>query len=196
MTMGQLLRARSAAAKEARRSAILAAARALHDQSGYAGVAVADVARRARLAKGTVFLYFPTKEALFLALFDGLLDDWLEALHGAVAGEAGAFTSEQLATTITGTLAERVALRRLLPLVGAVIEPAVPKDQLAESRRRRLRRFFATGALVEERLRLARPGDGVLLLRCAFALLVGLGADADLRAALTILCNGFHRKGA
>ena len=194
--MGQVFRARSAAAKESRRTVILAAARAIHEQSAYDAIAVADVARRARLAKGTVFLYFPTKEALFLALFDALFDEWLEAVHAAVAGEAGAITSEQLAGTITGSLAERPALRRLLPLVAATIEPHAPPDLLAESRRRRLRRFFATGALVEERLRLARPGDGVLLLRCAFALLTGLGADADQRAALTIFFNGFHRKGA
>jgi AcrR family transcriptional regulator len=195
MTMGQLLRARSAAAKETRRAAILAAARAIHDQTGYAAIAMADVARRARLAKGTVFLYFPTKEALFLALSDALVDEWLDTLHAAVAGEGDALSSEQLATLITGTLAERAALRRLLPLVAAAIEPNAPPEQLAESRRRRLRRHFATGALVEERLRLSRPGDGVLLLRCVFGLLVGLGADPELPAALTILANGFHRRG-
>ena len=193
--MGQLLRARSVAAKETRRAAILAAARVIHEQTGYTAIAVADVARRARLAKGTVFLYFPTKEALFLALFDALFDEWLDALHAAVAGEAGAIASEQLAGTIAETLKARSALARLLPLVAATIEPGAPPVQLAESRRRRLRRFFATGALVEERLGLARPGDGVLLLRCAFALLASLGADADLRTALTILFNGFHRKG-
>src|SRR5262245_23487929 len=196
MTVGQLLRARSAAAKETRRAAILAAARAIHEQTAYDAIAVADVARRARLAKGTVFLYFPTKESLFLGLFDALCDEWLDAVHAAVAGEAGAFSSEQLAGTIAQMLAERPALRRLLPLVAATIEPEAPADQLADSRRRRLRRFFATGALVEERLRLARNGDGVLLLRCAVALLAGLGDDADTRVALTILFNGFHRKGA
>jgi len=195
MTVGQLLRARSAAAKATRHAAILAAARAIHEQTGYAEIAVADVARRARLAKGTVFLYFPTKEALFLALFDALVDEWLDTLHAAVAGEAGAFTSDQFAGTITGTLAGRPALRRLLPLVPATIEPNAPPDRVAESRRRRLRRFFATGALIEERLRLSRPGDGVLLLRCAFALLAAFD-DAELRAALTIMFNGFHRKGA
>ena len=198
MTMGQLSRARSVDAKDARRAAILAVAMALFERDAFAAVTMADVARRSRLAKGTVFLYFPTKEALFLGLLQAQLEPWLAALHAAVAREDSPLTSEQLAGSIAESLAPRPALLRLLPLLAGVLEPNVTPARLAEFRHTLLRRFFATGALVEQRLRLARQGDGVRLLRYAFAVVTGLRADddADLRTALTILCNGFHRKGA
>lgn len=50
---------------EDRRKAILAAALAVFSDSGFAQARLDDVARKAGIAKGTVYLYFPTKEALF-----------------------------------------------------------------------------------------------------------------------------------
>jgi AcrR family transcriptional regulator len=218
--MGHQSRARSADAKEARRHAILAAAAALLERSGYADITMADVARRSRLAKGTVFLYFPTKEAVFLDLLDGMLGEWLDALHDAVARDAARWSADQLARAITDTLGDRPALRRLIPLCHGVLERNVGDERLAAFKQRLLRRLFGTGAVVELKLGLARRGDGVQLLLFAWALIIGLGSQAepggtlarvlarpefvplrpdfarDLRTALTILINGFHRKVA
>ena len=47
------------------RSQILAAAEAEFGQSGFHAASVADIARRADVAHGTVYRYFPSKEALF-----------------------------------------------------------------------------------------------------------------------------------
>ncbi|CAL9414206.1 hypothetical protein SUDANB121_01734 [Nocardiopsis dassonvillei] len=53
-------------AERARRAArILDAAGALLTELGYGKVTVEDVARRAGIGKGTVYLHFPTKEVLF-----------------------------------------------------------------------------------------------------------------------------------
>jgi AcrR family transcriptional regulator len=53
----------------ARRSQILAAALGLMAKSGFAATSIEDIARAAQLGKGTVYLYFPTKEALLEELF-------------------------------------------------------------------------------------------------------------------------------
>ena len=58
-----------------------------------------------------------------------------------------------------------------------------------------MRRFFGTGSLIEQRLGLNRPGDGVQLLQFSYALIVGMrGNTEELRTVLTVLFNGFHRK--
>lgn len=196
MTVSQLRRARSTESKEARRSVIVRAARALFDANDYAAITMADVAKRSRLAKGTVFLYFATKEALFLDLLDELLDDWLGALHEAAAQDDRPWPSAQLAATIVASLDERPALRRLLPLGPSVLERNVPDQRLADFKHKLLRRFFGIGALIEQRLGLSRPGDGTQLLVFAHAMIVGLGGrtDSELHTALTVLFNGFHRK--
>jgi AcrR family transcriptional regulator len=51
--------------KEARPAEILAAARAVFVENGFALAKVEEIARRAGVSKGTVYLYYPTKEALF-----------------------------------------------------------------------------------------------------------------------------------
>ena len=53
---------------EARLERVLDAAAELLVQWGYRRVTIEEVARRARIGKGTVYLHFPTKEALFLAV--------------------------------------------------------------------------------------------------------------------------------
>jgi AcrR family transcriptional regulator len=55
---------------EARREQILAAATDTFARCGYPGTDLQDVADRLRVGKGTVYRYFPSKEALFLAATD------------------------------------------------------------------------------------------------------------------------------
>ena len=50
-----------------RKRAILDAARTVFSRKGYSATAVDDVAEEARIAKGTLYLYFKSKEALYLA---------------------------------------------------------------------------------------------------------------------------------
>jgi AcrR family transcriptional regulator len=59
-------------ATEQRRGSILQAARAVFARQGYANTVVDDIAAQAGIAKGTVYLYFPSKEQIYLA---ALLDE-------------------------------------------------------------------------------------------------------------------------
>ncbi len=54
--------------KNERRDAILSAARKVFAQRGYDGTTMADIAREAGVAAGTVYLYFASKTDLFAAL--------------------------------------------------------------------------------------------------------------------------------
>jgi len=59
---------RRATSKERRRQAILTAALDVFSERGFASARLDDVAAAAGVAKGTLYLYFPDKEALFQAL--------------------------------------------------------------------------------------------------------------------------------
>lgn len=63
---------------------ILAAAQALWAERGFAATRAEDIAARAGVAKGTVFRYFPTKEAIFEAAVQTRLASALERVEGAV----------------------------------------------------------------------------------------------------------------
>jgi AcrR family transcriptional regulator len=66
---------------EARREAILAAALDEFTARGYEGARLDDVARRAGVAKGTIYLYFADKETLFQDLVRSLVHPVLGMLE-------------------------------------------------------------------------------------------------------------------
>jgi AcrR family transcriptional regulator len=59
-------------AKAARREEILAAARRVFAERGFRGTTIADIAEEAGIALGTIYLYYPSKEAVFAALNERL----------------------------------------------------------------------------------------------------------------------------
>ena len=70
----------------ARRDAILAAALEEFSAKGFAAARLDDVARRADVAKGTIYLYFSGKESLFQELTRAMLSPMIGAI--AALGEA------------------------------------------------------------------------------------------------------------
>ena len=113
-TIGQL-RARSASDKAARRDQILAAAAAIAAGTPFDELAMADVAARAGLAKGTVFQYFATKDDLAAALRDRHLARWHDDLERRLARAAAPLAPATAARLLTESLAGRADLLRLTP---------------------------------------------------------------------------------
>ena len=71
-------RARSEGAKQSRRQFILATADQLLRGDGFDAFTMNKLASAADLAKGTLYLYFTTREELVLALYTDLHDGWID----------------------------------------------------------------------------------------------------------------------
>jgi len=69
--------------REQRRAAILAAALEEFVARGFATARLDDVARRARIAKGTIYLYFRDKETLFQELVRTMLSPLIGTIEAA-----------------------------------------------------------------------------------------------------------------
>ena len=72
------MRARSDEAKDERRQELLSAALDEFFEKGFAAARMDDIARRANLSKGTLYLYFDSKEAMFRGLVETLASPNLE----------------------------------------------------------------------------------------------------------------------
>ena len=72
--MRRMSRARESSQAIARRSDLLAAARAIFSERGYHETTVEDITRAAGVAKGTFYLYFSEKREIFLEIIRELLD--------------------------------------------------------------------------------------------------------------------------
>src|SRR6266581_2591931 len=64
-----------------KRTAILRAATRVFARNGYFNSKVADIARAADVADGTVYLYFKSKEEILHSIFDQNMDDAIAAAH-------------------------------------------------------------------------------------------------------------------
>lgn len=69
------------------RSRILQAALAEFSERGYHASTIDSIADRAGIAKGTVYRYFKTKEALFLALKEDTMSEFVELARRDLSGE-------------------------------------------------------------------------------------------------------------
>ena len=107
--------------KEARPSEIVAAALASFAERGYAATKLEDVAAAAGISKGTIYLYFPTKEHLFRAVVEQAVLPNVEAAEGDLAAHTG--SSADLL---------RMLAQRFLRLLDSNLT-AVPKLVVAES---------------------------------------------------------------
>src|SRR5262245_989874 len=72
---------RRALNKEATKTRIVAAALALFQAKGFDVTTTKAIARRARVAEGTVFNYFPTKEDIALHFFEQEVDQAMAAVR-------------------------------------------------------------------------------------------------------------------
>ena len=78
--------------KEARPSELTAAALALFVEKGFAATRLEDIAQRAGVSKGTLYLYFDSKEALFKAVIqEGVVPVVLEGEAIAAQHQGSAF---------------------------------------------------------------------------------------------------------
>ncbi len=87
---------------KAREQAILEAATRVFTEKGYHGATMRAIARAASVATGTLYLYFPSKEAVFVALVDELREVVLNAILEARQEHQG--TIEKLEASIKATV--------------------------------------------------------------------------------------------
>ena len=125
-------RARTNEQKSFRREQILAAAHTLLTESGYDGFAMAPLARRADVAKGTLYLYFTTREEVLLALCTRYVDQWIEALRPELrAGMTDGDYAEHFFATAYGV----ENLMCLIARLEQTIEHNVAIDRFIETKR-------------------------------------------------------------
>lgn len=161
--------------KLARREAILAAAASLFNAGDGSLPGAAQIAAAAGLAKGTVYLYFRTKEEIFIALLSDGLHRLLSDIATTFGGARGRRADKVAAflTTYVVHLDRHPELLRLDAIGYGVLEANLDPGRKREFKLAFLAKLTETAALVEEALRLS-PGRGIPLLMRTFALTRGL----------------------
>jgi TetR/AcrR family transcriptional regulator len=139
--------------REGNERVILAAAEAVFAEQGFGGATIAAIAARAGVPKPNVYYYFPTKERLYRAVIERVLNEWLEA--------ASSFdTSDDPAEALTAYIGAKMDLARAMPLGSKIWASEIMRGapaiqdfldttltQWVRSRERVVRRWIAEGKL-------------------------------------------------
>ena len=168
--------------KEERRRIILDVAWRLFAETTYDTVTMLGVAERAGLAKGTVYLYFRTKEELFLALEGEQLGAWFDEVDkqlGLVAPTSTDAAIDTVVRLLGDSLVGRQTLMRLLRISHTILEQNIDEATALRSKQVVGARVSHTGAILETALPFLDPGQGSRLLMQIYALVLGVQQLAD-----------------
>ena len=182
-------RAYRPAEKASRRQAILAAALQLFRETPYPDLRMTDLAQRLGLGKGTLYLYFPTKESLFLAVLQAEMGAWFQQAELNLEATKVGSDPVAVAEGLVLELMRRPLLPGLQALLHGVLEQNVPMAEARAFARFLQEGVERVGARLERVLPGLAAGDGALYLLRFHGLVIGCQTMAsrppELRAALS-----------
>jgi AcrR family transcriptional regulator len=181
--------------KEERRNALLDACECLLCENPERVVSVAEVAERAGLAKGTVYLYFPSKEELLLALHQRHGEDFFRELIGMLEGP-GPVDFEAILDLTRRLIIELPTYLPLAAICFGMMEKSLPDDASVDFKARMAELLGRAGAGLHRHFPALSPEEGTALLIRSYAMIVGMwqmlhprpGVDEKLAAR----CAGFY----
>ena len=138
-------RARSETAKLEREALILTATEILLRHSGYDSMTMQAVASAAGLAKGTLYLYFTSRESLVLAVYGRLFDRWIDrfALHQLELTSFDGFCRD-----FARHYADDPLFLQLAGFANALLVPQLDREAYIKSKRGMARRVKRLAGLV------------------------------------------------
>lgn len=152
---------------EARPDEVLDAALALFVEKGFAATRVEDIASRAGLSKGAVYLYFPSKEAILEGLVKRAVRPIADNALGFLENYAG--DPRLVIGTVLKMIAGRIADPKLIAIPRLLVREMINFPELAQMYRREVldRVIPAVTALIASGVREGyfRPVDPELTLR-------------------------------
>lgn len=177
-----------------RRNAILDAADRLLADNPERIVSMAEVATAASLAKGTMYLYFPSKEELLLALHERhgelMFEDMFTLLEGP-----GPVGFDEVFAIVRRHMVDGPTYLPLASLCFGLMERGIPPEAGVEFKARVAQQLQRAGAGLENHFPSLNHGDGVALLMHSYALTVGLWQMLHPRPGfdemLDARCGGF-----
>jgi AcrR family transcriptional regulator len=171
--MPSLQRATQADQKAERYHAILDAAERLWLAHPERMANVAEVAAHAGVGKGTVYLYFPSKEELLLALHSRHVEQFFQAMMLMLAQSKTVNVKQIIAVVKT----HMIAPPAFLPLASrcfALMEKSIPPESAAAFHQGIAQWLERAGGELSRHFKQLTPQEAVALLMQSYGLIVGL----------------------
>ena len=172
-------RARSETDKLEREGSILTAAEILLRQSDYGSMTMQAVATAAGLAKGTLYLYFTSRESLVLAVHGRLFDRWIDRF-AVYQPELAGF--DGFCRDFARHYADDPLFLQLAGFANALLEPQLDREAYIKSKRGMARRVKRLAGLVCQQFFI----EPVAAQKLVWGFLTIAGGTAQMTACLSV----------
>src|SRR5262249_3831266 len=121
--------------REERRAEILRVARAIFLARGYAGTSMDEIAERAGVGKGTIYLHFPKKDDLLVALWEESVSEFAPRVDAALNSDGTSLEKLDACLALFGDFIGRNGdfLSTMSPEIKALLHSRLrPEESLRE----------------------------------------------------------------
>lgn len=160
--------------KRQRRGKILKTAWQLYERGPVQLPTVSNIARKAGLSKGTVYLYFRTKEEIFLNLFVNMLEQWFTSIAPEMERLQPPVAVTELAEIITGYVVEHPLLLKMGSIVKGVLEENTDDQVVFETKLRMAALVDSAGIILARKVPDIPDEEAARTILSVYALISGL----------------------
>lgn len=168
-------RAMSDSAKERRRAHIIESAWALYKKSKGGLSTVSDIAAKAGLAKGTVYIYFNSKEEIYLAVFLQHIQLWVDSIVHNFDKLPQNSPRRDVADALMGYIYDTPLLLNLTSLTYILLDNKTREAQLFESKVHMAMMANEVGRAISQKWPQIPLQDSARLALRVYALVIGHG---------------------
>jgi AcrR family transcriptional regulator len=160
-----------------RRQTLLDIAWTLFKENNFDQINVIDITKQANLAKGTFYLYFKSKEELYLAVTREQFLIWFTRLENdfaQLAANNAKNDTARITKLICQSLKDQPGLVRLLGILHVILERNLNKQTAREFKYFLLEKIQSIGLKLETCLPLLNPGQGAQVAMSVYTIILGL----------------------
>lgn len=170
--MSEFKRARGAKEKEQRRAAILNAAEMLFSEQQSSLPTTAQIGKQAGIAKGTLYLYFRSKEEIFLALLEDYHRQWLLNLEQGIENNNDSI--QDIVEHSCQYLEQHPLFFRLASLSSSIIEQNIDTNILIANKNEMAQQLKSAAKAISRHFTHVDNEQGANLIMHSYACLIGL----------------------
>ncbi len=178
-----MLRARAEADKAIKRKSILDSAMVLfHGNSGLMPTVV-QIAQHAGMGKGTVYLYFSTREEIFLSLLSEGLEAWINHIDSNV-NKGKPVAVETIVESTCSYIELHPELLSLASMMNSILEKNIESEKVVLFKQNLLKHLQEVAANITRHFPKLTDDEATLMILKGYALILGLWQLSSLPGAV------------
>ena len=136
-------------------------------------ISVESIVKESNLSKGTFYLYFKTKEEVYLDLLEKLFEEWFDSIKKAFRALNRNPDVNKIVFALIDYVLTHEYFINLISISNIIIERNISDKRLFDYKLKIQKMVFELSEIIEARITSIELGQGAILLMRSYAILLG-----------------------